>query len=40
MRGQKDLKSMLIGLKIKGKLIQNALNLLNNIFFCEKLDQL
>ncbi len=33
MRDQKDLKSMkkgLIGSKIKGKLIQNALNLLNN----------
>ncbi len=36
MRGQKDLNSMKkgsIGLKIKGKFIQNASNLLNNTFW-------
>ncbi len=36
MRVQKDLKSMKkgsIGSKIKGKFIQNALNLLNNTFW-------
>ncbi len=37
MRSQKDLKSIKkrgsIGSKIKGKLIQNALNLLNNTFW-------
>ncbi len=36
MRGQKDLKSMKkgsIGSKVKGKLIENALNLLNNTFW-------